>query len=309
MERLIVWRDALSLPLHDVTRALLGFGPETQAAVFENAESTLRLTQNQRWDRAHNFVIDAWLTGGALGVIALLGLVVVCGRGTRAARRQASGESALLCAALAGALVGHVIEVSFAFETPVTLMVLCVILGLVASMTPVRMRSTPTRARWGPVFASIAIVALVPTFSMPAVADALFGAAQRAARSGDATWALDVEERAAWLVPWVEELPRAAGLLWLQRAAADGDMQAAARAEANLLEAARRAPYDPFPQLRLVHLYLMTNDLNHAEAACQRATEVGPFRAVVWSRCADVSASRGHADEARQRRERAEALR
>jgi hypothetical protein len=52
---------------------------------------------------------------------------------------------------------------------------------------------------------------------------------------------LDVEERAAWLVPWVEELPRAAGLLWLQRAAADGDMQAAARAEANLLEAARRA--------------------------------------------------------------------
>jgi tetratricopeptide (TPR) repeat protein len=152
-------------------------------------------------------------------------------------------------------------------------------------------------------------VALVPILSLPAVADALFGAAQRSARSGDSASALAVLERASGLVPWVEELPRAAGLLWWQRAAADGNGEATSHAEANLLEAARRAPHDPFPQLRLLQFYLMSDDWNRAEAACQRAIEIGALRAMVWSRCADVSAGRGLADEARHRRERAERLR
>src|SRR5204863_4889524 len=40
-ERLIVWRDALALPAVSPARLLLGFGPETQSAVFERAEATV----------------------------------------------------------------------------------------------------------------------------------------------------------------------------------------------------------------------------------------------------------------------------
>ena len=246
IERLTVWRDALGLPLRDVTRAIVGFGPEMQAAAFENAESTVRLTQNQRWDRAHNFVLDAWLTGGAVGVLALLGLIAVCARRTFAAWRQASGQSRLLSRRSRARLSVTLLK-SASHRDPVTLVVMCSIIGLVASLTPVRMQSTAKMAHWRPAVAAIAVVALVPILSLPAVTDALFGAAQRAARSGDSASALAVLERASGLVPWVEELPRAAGLLWLQRAAADGDGPAGAYAQANLQEAARRAPHDPLP--------------------------------------------------------------
>src|SRR5205823_4010834 len=69
VERLTVWRDAIGLPLHDALRTAVGFGPETQAVVFERAEATVRLGQNQQWDRAHNLVLDAFLSGGMLGVL------------------------------------------------------------------------------------------------------------------------------------------------------------------------------------------------------------------------------------------------
>ena len=46
-----------------------------------------------------------------------------------------------------------------------------------------------------------------------------------------------------------------------------------------------------------------------AEQACQQAIATGPYRAPVWAVCADISSSRGLADEARMRRSRADALR
>src|SRR4051794_9774540 len=66
VERLTVWGDALHLPFTEPMRVLVGFGPDAQQSVLERGEATVRLTQNQQWDRAHNVVLDAWLTGGAL---------------------------------------------------------------------------------------------------------------------------------------------------------------------------------------------------------------------------------------------------
>jgi tetratricopeptide (TPR) repeat protein len=80
------------------------------------------------------------------------------------------------------------------------------------------------------------------------------------------------------------------------------------KAEADLLLAADRAPFDPSAWLRLARLYQIWGVLDRAEAACARALLVGPYRAAVWDTCASISAQRGEADQAAARRERAQAL-
>jgi hypothetical protein len=298
-ERLVVWRDALSLPLADPARAVFGFGPEMQAAAFERAEATVRLTQNAQWDRAHNLVLDAWLTGGLLGVAGLLVLL-----GVTLVSLARSRES-LLGAAVVGALLGHLVEVSFAFHTVVTGTLFWVLLALAASLAP---RATLGSVGRAPPLALIALL-LVPVLAAPAIGDAIYGEGRRMSQRGDARAAAQTNELASAWLPWLEEPVRAAGLAWQQVASRQGDAEAAARAEADLLEAARRAPWEPTPHLRLVRLYLARGQGEHAEAACQAALAAGPYRASVWDGCADVSAQRGITDQARERRARAELMR
>jgi hypothetical protein len=280
VERLVVWRDALTLPLVDPVRALVGFGPETQAAVFERAEATVRLTQNAQWDRAHSLLLDTWLTGGALGVVGLVGLIAVA--------LATTPRWSPLAAAVLAALVGHLVEASFAFQTVVTGTLFWVVLGLAASLAPRRLvGATASHGSLAALGIGVSL-ALAPLLAAPAIGDALYGARQYAAAS-------------AWL-PWVEEPVRASGLAW-QRV---GD---AGRAETDLREAARRAPLEPTPAVRLVRFYLLYDRLDDAEAACQRALALGPYRATVWDACADISSRRGTAQEAQARRARAEDLR
>src|SRR5207249_946534 len=110
VERLTVWRDAVGLPLSDPLRTGVGFGPETQAAVFERAEATVRLGQNQQWDRAHNLLLDAFLSGGVVVVFALVALIGVSIVGTWRIRSRVGPEERWLAAAVLGAVVGHVVE-------------------------------------------------------------------------------------------------------------------------------------------------------------------------------------------------------
>ncbi len=307
-ERLVVWRDALVLPLSDPLRAVFGFGPESQVAVLERAEATVRLTQNQQWDRVHNLFLDTWLSGGAVGLIALLALV----GGT--VWSLARTKRALLAAAVLGALIGHLVEVSFAFHTVVTGTLFWVLIGLAASLTagPGQQRqprhflrlATPSK-----LLAAVACLGLVPLLAAPAVGDAIYGAGRSELQAGDARGAAMLDETASAWLPWVEEPIRAAGLAWQQVATRQNDSAARARAESDLLEAARRAPSEPTPQVRLLRLYLLREQLTEAEAACTQALELGPYRAVVWDACADVSARRGLTGEAQERRARAEALR
>jgi O-antigen ligase len=298
VERLTVWGDAVRIPLGDPMRALVGFGPETQAAVLEHGEATVRLTQNQQWDRAHDLLLDTWLTGGLVGVAALLVLV-------GSAVRSVGRVGGVLPAAILAALVGHLVEVSFAFHTVVTGAWFWVVLGLAASLRPLKTQGASRQRAALVTVAAAAGLVLSPLMLAPAVADALYGSARRANLEVGA----GLEELAAGWAPWAEELPRAAGLDWLQVANRRNDPAALARAEANLREAAARAPLEPVPHLRLVRFFLTHSDVDAAERECQLALTAGPYRAAVWDTCADVSATRGLLDEAPARRARAEELR
>ena len=280
VERLVVWRDALGLPLGEPLRALVGFGGEAQAIAFERAEATVRLTQNQQWDRAHNLVLDTWLTGGVVGVLALVALLGTVALTLRPAHR----ERPLLVAAILAAVIGHVVEASFAFETPTSSMVFWVVLGLAASLSP---RPGRAELRFGAPLGLLALL-VAPLLVTPAVGDALYGAGFSRAAS-------------QW-VPWAEEPIRAAGLA---RARASDFEQA----DADLREAARRAPNLPTPHVRLLRLYLGRDRLDDAETECQAALASGPYRATVWDACGDVSARAGAVDEVKSRRARAEQLR
>jgi tetratricopeptide (TPR) repeat protein len=262
----------------------------------------VRLTQNQQWDRAHDLLLDAWLTGGLLGVAALAVAIGCAAMSTLRARELTAG---VLPAAILAALVGHLVEVSFAFHTVVSGALFWVMLGLAASLTA---RSAHVHVKGRPrlaLAAGVTGVLLLPLMAAPAVADALYGEARRANYEVGA----GLEETAAGWAPWVEELPRAAGLDWIQVANRRDDAAALARAEADLREAAARAPASPLPHLRLVRFYLTRGALDAAEQACQRALAAGPYRAAVWDACADVSAARGLTEEAPVRRARGEDLR
>jgi O-antigen ligase len=305
VERLTVWRDALQLPTRDWLRAAVGFGPETQAAVFETAEATIRGGQTQQWDRAHSLLLDMFLTSGVLGVVALVGVFAAGLWSAWQARGNAAGERRLLAAAAFASLVGHLVEASFAFETVVTAALASVVLGIVASLSlspsgaDTEGGAGVARPWLAPLLACVGI-ALAPVLAAPAVADTLYGAAQR---SSDRVVAAHQEEAAAAWVPWLEEPIRAAGLSWNQMGDPSFD-----HAEADLTEAARRAPYAPTPRLRLLRLYLGHSQLDEAEAACQRAIANGPYRASVWNACAEVSGRRGLLDEAALRRTRGDEL-
>ena len=150
----------------------------------------------------------------------------------------------------------------------------------------------------------------------------MYGRAGRAEQVGAAqTAALRAEAAARW-APWVDEMPRLAGLTWqaigLQRDGAAGE-QLLARAETQLQEAVRRGPYDPFGQLRLARLYLAwarrgpvtrtaAELLGRAEEACAPALADSPYWGRTWQGCADVGRERGQADEAAARTERARQL-
>ena len=240
-QRLTVWQDALRAPLAAPARIILGYGAETQSVLFEHAEATIRRTPVELWDRAHDLVLDTWLTGGLVGVVVLM---VVLGLAVQSARSaRASAPANLLPAVILAALAGHIVEVAFAFHTVVTSAMFWVVLGLAASVTP---RSLPRRLPNHPRLAVLATAAgmlLVPALAAPAVADALYGAARRTDYAAGAR----LEEQAGAWAPWVEELPRVAGLDWQQGARSGTAGPVAGRRARAAVADAVRASGTPLP--------------------------------------------------------------
>jgi O-antigen ligase len=319
-ERLDLWSAALSAPLTDPTRVAVGLGPEMQPAVFERSESVIRRSSSQIWDRAHNLVMDTWLVGGALGVLALIGLTATCVRITIRWRKT----DALVAAAVLASLAGHLVEQMFAFQTVATGTYFWIVLAIGASFGLPSEAVNP--AAHGPGFragilaigCSVVLIGL-PLLAGPAIADGLHGAAARADAPEEAA---RIDEYAAKWAPWVEELPQSAALNWRafaltrQGSAGDGFYS---RAEDLFARATALNPYNSLLYFPLIKTYVQWNGhgsvthssqelLELAEAACVRALVVGPFRPSLWLQCADVSELRGLPDEAVARRARADQL-
>lgn len=108
--RLDQWRTALPVI---ADRPLLGSGPDTQRIVlpsgidasFEQAHGSKELH-----DRAHDLVLDTWVTTGLVGVVLLGGLLV-------AIARLVVGRlgDALVARAVAAGLVAYLVHLLFAF--------------------------------------------------------------------------------------------------------------------------------------------------------------------------------------------------
>ena len=60
--------------------------------LFEHAEATIRRTPVELWDRAHNLLLDTWLTGGLIGVAAVVLALILAGKSALSARASAPGN-------------------------------------------------------------------------------------------------------------------------------------------------------------------------------------------------------------------------
>lgn len=307
VQRLLLWGDSVRLLLANPARVVVGFGPETASIVLERAERAVRFSPHEQWDRAHTLLLDTWLSAGLLGVVALAALVVCAFRACLSGgHTRAAPRARVLHAALAAACVGHLIETAFAFETVVTAAVFWIILGLVGTLIRPRMAGVRTASRRAWRIGSGAVAAVLAVgLVTPAIADGLYGAAHRV----DYRRGAQMEEQAALLAPWIEELPRAAGLDWQQVATRRRDADALARAERDLRAAAERGVGQPTAWLRLARFEANVGQFEAADSACEQALDWGPYRYPLWEACAQIAGQHGQADLAALRQARAAELR
>lgn len=305
-ERVGLWRAAMPLPLADPRRVLLGFGPETQSAAFEPSAAIVLLSSTEQFDRAHDLFVDAWLTGGLLGLGALVAVMLLGLRTAWATYRSASREASVLPAALLAALVGHLVEQAFAFPTVVTGAWVWVVLAFVVALAGEdRRRAIRSVVAPRPILAAAVLIltlAVLPALAGPAVADSLHGRALEAEQRGDWRGAAGYAEAAAVWAPSAEELPRVAGIDWqtlgLRARGQEADVLLQ-RAADDFKEAIRRAPGDPYARARLGRHYAawarhgsastpVDELVQRGRTACQEAVAVGPHRPAIASACADV---------------------
>ncbi len=108
--RVDLWRTVVPV-IGD--RPLLGSGPDTQGIVLPSGiddDFERKHGSEELHDRAHDLVLDTWVTSGLLGVLALGGLLVALGR--HVVRRI--GDQ-LVARALAAGLVAYLVHLLFAF--------------------------------------------------------------------------------------------------------------------------------------------------------------------------------------------------
>ena len=134
-QRLLIWRAALTTVAEAGWRALVGFGPETQAVALEArfpAELANRFP-DARFDRAHNVLIDQLLTTGLIGVAATLGLwVAICWLGVRVLAAL-DGDGGLLTSGLLGALAANLTASFYAFDSSATGLLFWLMTGLLVA--------------------------------------------------------------------------------------------------------------------------------------------------------------------------------
>jgi len=203
--RLTLWRDAIAMGL---SRPWTGFGPEVFQVEFPHYQSVelSRAYPDFAHESPHNILLDAMVSQGIPGMLALMSLLAV-GLRTRDP-------------AIAAALTAGIISQQFTVFTIPTALLTFVTLALALPWTdvPVSGRiSDPGRARQQ---AARRALALAPAFAMlvylgvrVTCADAYLASAQRNLRAGSFRHAdADYERYAAW------RLPGTSADLWYSRA-------------------------------------------------------------------------------------------
>lgn len=120
-----------------VGRDLVGYGPETLHDSFQ-AVFPLELRRSTSeiwvWDRAHNIFLDDLVSAGILGLFAtILAIALLFWRAIRLLQRVETPVAWLLIAT-ASAVAAHLVDGMFSFETPFTLLILWLLIGLCAAL-------------------------------------------------------------------------------------------------------------------------------------------------------------------------------
>jgi O-antigen ligase len=175
--RLLLWRDSLHMAMR---RPFRGYGPETFTAQFPPFESAelARAYPDFYQESPHNVFLDALVSRGIPGVIALLALCILAFR--------AAGRNAALSAALAGAVVCQ----QFMVLTIPTALYFYLLLSIIVAAGTVaipqwgRFPTCPPRWAILPIAAAIAVIFLIFATRL-LVADRAMALAEQRAASGN----------------------------------------------------------------------------------------------------------------------------
>jgi len=181
--RLLLWRDSLHMAAH---RPLLGYGPETFTAEFPAFES-VALSQaypDFYHESPHNMFLDALVSHGIPGALALLALCVLA---FWTARKNAALSAALAAAIVCQQFMVLTIPTALYFY----LLMAMIVAGVISARQP-EPRRVPLVLL--PVAAAIAIVFLTFTARL-ILADRAMALAERSAASGDVPAAAEAYRR------------------------------------------------------------------------------------------------------------------
>ena len=302
--RLDEWRVAMRMVLD---RPLTGFGPEGHRIAFAGAVDDSYERNHGRDplpDRAHSVLLDAAVTGGVPGSLALLALMALAARRCASALRRAPPA----VAGLAAAVLAHFVQSLFLFPVPELDLPVWLLAGAVIGwVAPVRAGLAPPRVL-AAATAALACIALVAgildlvadraarrALDHPGTGDTGIAVAARRLRPDalryrlvEARWheargdgkALDAAVAALRdardLSPLDPVLDREMGRLLLERARRSGRAGDLGEARALLEEAARRDPRNAQTLLRVGLVRELSGDLRGAERAWKRAEWLAP---------------------------------
>jgi tetratricopeptide (TPR) repeat protein len=187
--RTVLWATGLRAVVHD---PIFGVGFDQQeSALAENlpADFERRFDDSVIPDRAHNWVLDLWLGGGLLTVVAMVGALVVA---LRRVQRDPLG-----IAVLAG-VTGYLAQAQFNFSLPGVEALMWLLLGVAVS--PHR-RSVKLAIQPVIPTAIVGLMVAAP-FVLNIAADAQLERGRQSEQSGDQVNARELFQSASSLASW-----------------------------------------------------------------------------------------------------------
>jgi O-antigen ligase len=183
--RILLWRDSLYMAAH---RPWLGFGQETFATEFPRFASIqlARAYPDFYQESPHNAFLDAFASGGVVGLACLLGLVVLAIGTAWRARREGNPLAELLLAGFIAVLV----DLQFTVTVMATALIFYLYIGILVTLRfKALANESPRRvpvAYWIAAAGSL----LFPVFATQLIlADSLLLTVQRRIDAGDANGA------------------------------------------------------------------------------------------------------------------------